>query len=156
MTHNAEVTGAARAMTIEGVMNVEEAMKVEKLDGAASGLSDVLGFAGSEEVDDECNVPPIGWRCTRGKGHIGPCAAVECPEDVALVARGMARLKQAELTKKHGTPPEFAVACYQAVPAFMSMAEARDAVDAYAKEWFGLYEFGVVAPNATLTRGAQV
>lgn len=24
-----------------------------------------------------CDVPPIGWRCTRGKGHAGPCAAVE-------------------------------------------------------------------------------
>ena len=24
----------------------------------------------------ECDVPPTGWRCTRRKGHDGPCAAV--------------------------------------------------------------------------------
>jgi hypothetical protein len=23
-----------------------------------------------------CDVPPAGWRCTRAKGHSGPCAAV--------------------------------------------------------------------------------
>lgn len=124
---------------------MEQVKNEKKPDGAASGLSDVLGFTGHDEADDWCDVPPLGWRCTREKGHAGPCAAVECPEDVALVARGMARLKQAELTKKHGTPPEFAVACYRAVPAFLSMAEARDAVNAYALEWF---ECADVAPNA--------
>lgn len=25
----------------------------------------------------ECRRPPAGWRCTRGVGHEGPCAAVE-------------------------------------------------------------------------------
>ena len=25
---------------------------------------------------DECTKPPFGWRCTRGPGHPGPCAAV--------------------------------------------------------------------------------
>lgn len=25
---------------------------------------------------DECDVPPEGWRCTRARGHLGPCAAV--------------------------------------------------------------------------------
>ncbi len=24
-----------------------------------------------------CDLPPPGWRCTRGKGHEGPCAAVQ-------------------------------------------------------------------------------
>jgi hypothetical protein len=24
----------------------------------------------------ECKVPPKGWKCTRGAGHEGPCAAV--------------------------------------------------------------------------------
>lgn len=118
---------------------MENVINDAKHAGAASALTDVLGLA-----DDECDVPPFGWRCTRAKGHTGPCAAVECQEDVALVARGMARLKQAELTKKHGTPPEFAVACYRAVPDFLSMAEARDAVDRYAKEWFECVD---VAPN---------
>lgn len=122
-------------------------MEVEKLDGGLSALTDVLGFAGHDEADDECDVPPIGWRCTRSKGHSGPCAAIECPEDIALVERGMKRLRttRAELTKKHGTPPEFAAACYRAVPEFLSMDEARDAVDRYAKEWF---ECGDVTPNA--------
>ena len=47
------------------------------------------------EADRECDAPPLGWRCTRAKGHDGPCAAVECPEDVSLVERGMARLREA-------------------------------------------------------------
>lgn len=44
--------------------------------------------------EPECDIPPFGWRCTRGIGHSGPCAAVECPEDAALVERGMARLRE--------------------------------------------------------------
>ncbi len=44
MTPNAQLTGAARAQTIEGVTNMEQAMKVEETAGAASGLSDVLGI----------------------------------------------------------------------------------------------------------------
>lgn len=28
---------------------------------------------------DACSVPPVGWMCTRGAGHEGPCAAV--PDD---------------------------------------------------------------------------
>ena len=51
------------------------------------------------EADNECDVPPLGWRCTRGRGHDGPCAAVECPEDVAFVERGMARLREAGARK---------------------------------------------------------
>lgn len=26
-------------------------------------------------IDDFCRVPPIGWYCTRKRGHSGPCAA---------------------------------------------------------------------------------
>lgn len=48
-----------------------------------------------DEADDVCDVPPIGWRCTRAKGHSGPCAAIEYSEEVASVARGMRRLKEA-------------------------------------------------------------
>ncbi len=29
----------------------------------------------------ECQVPPAGWRCTRERGHSGPCAAVEVYND---------------------------------------------------------------------------
>ena len=51
-----------------------------------------------EDVNDhdrECEIPPVGWRCTRRKGHSGPCAAVPSPEDLALVERGMNRLREA-------------------------------------------------------------
>lgn len=26
-------------------------------------------------TDERCEVPPAGWRCSRKKGHAGPCAA---------------------------------------------------------------------------------
>jgi hypothetical protein len=29
----------------------------------------------------KCDLPPVGWACTRGLGHPGPCAAV--PEDLS-------------------------------------------------------------------------
>ncbi len=59
-------------------------------EGVAS--SEELG-AGHDNADAECMVPPLGWRCTRGAGHEGPCAAVECPEDVSLVEKAMQRLR---------------------------------------------------------------
>lgn len=50
--------------------------------------------AENAEIESECDLPPFGWRCTRGKGHEGPCAAVECPEDIAGVERGMQRYRE--------------------------------------------------------------
>jgi len=44
-------------------------------------------------------------------------------------------VKQKKLRRKHGTPAEFAVACYKAVPDFIGMDEARAAVDKYSREW---------------------
>ena len=41
-------------------------------------ISAILEASGGES----CDVPPIGWRCTRGKGHEGPCAAI--PADGVL------------------------------------------------------------------------
>lgn len=29
-----------------------------------------------EPSQPQCTMPPKGWRCTRGAGHTGPCAAV--------------------------------------------------------------------------------
>jgi hypothetical protein len=29
---------------------------------------------------ERCDKPPVGWRCTRGSGHEGPCAAVKITE----------------------------------------------------------------------------
>jgi hypothetical protein len=28
-----------------------------------------------EQSSDDCDRPPSGWTCSRGKGHDGPCAA---------------------------------------------------------------------------------
>jgi len=43
--------------------------------------------------------------------------------------------RQKELRKQHGLPSEFALACYEAVPAFISMDEAGDAIQKYQSEW---------------------
>lgn len=42
---------------------------------------------------EHCDKPPHGWRCTRSAGHFGPCAAVEAPEDIAVVERAMQRMR---------------------------------------------------------------
>lgn len=77
-----------------------------------------------DEADLECQVPPHGWRCTRGAGHDGPCAAVECPEDILAVADGMKRL---------AAQPSPAPA--DAVPAQTGMqGEARTAFEVWAKD----------------------
>lgn len=52
-------------------------------------------FAVPDPDFSECQIPPMGWRCTRSEGHEGPCAAVEAPEDAALVASAMQRLRGA-------------------------------------------------------------
>lgn len=57
-----------------------------------------LSQAIEQEEREECQIPPLGWRCTREAGHDGPCAAVEAPEDVEFVKKGMERLREA-------TPP---------------------------------------------------
>jgi hypothetical protein len=43
--------------------------------------------------------------------------------------------KQRKLAKRHGTPAEFAVAVYQAVPGDLSMDEARRSIDKYNLQW---------------------
>ena len=35
------------------------------------------------QVRRPCDLPPTGWRCTRDKGHDGPCACVATDEKVA-------------------------------------------------------------------------
>lgn len=42
---------------------------------------------------------------------------------------------QRALRDKHGTPAEFAASVYQAVPGFISMDEAAQAVREYNAEW---------------------
>ncbi len=39
------------------------------------------------------------------------------------------------LQAKHGTPAEFAKACYECVPSDISMDEANAAIEKYNKEW---------------------
>ena len=60
--------------------------------------------------------------------------SIRKPTDAELAAAIMTK-KQLALKKKHGSPAEFAVACYQAVPSDLSMDEARDAVEEYNHEW---------------------
>ena len=43
--------------------------------------------------------------------------------------------RQVKLAKKHGTPPEFASACFDLVPMYISMDEARDAINKYNRQW---------------------
>ena len=43
--------------------------------------------------------------------------------------------KQKELEKKHGTPEKFALACFLAVPGFISVNEAFASIRKYKKEW---------------------
>jgi hypothetical protein len=52
---------------------------------------------------DPCMKPPRGWRCTRKRGHAGPCAAVQQTERVvpASVPGGTLIIKAAPA----GMPP---------------------------------------------------
>lgn len=43
--------------------------------------------------------------------------------------------KQKALAKKHGTPAEFAQATYECVPSWISMDEAKTAIEKYNREW---------------------
>ena len=45
--------------------------------------------------------------------------------------------EQKKLASKHGNPAEFASACYEAVPAFISMDEAAAAIRKYNAQWEG-------------------
>lgn len=54
----------------------------------------MAGYAAAEQDATVCQVPPVGWRCTRKAGHDGPCAAAET-DDADFVQRGMDRLREA-------------------------------------------------------------
>jgi hypothetical protein len=41
----------------------------------------ILGMDVDHPEPPPCTLPPPGWRCTRGAGHRGPCAAVPDRED---------------------------------------------------------------------------
>jgi len=43
--------------------------------------------------------------------------------------------RQRKLSRKHGTPAEFAISVYKCVPGDISMDQARAAVDKYCREW---------------------
>ncbi len=46
------------------------------LDSIERAWSDYVADNGLSNQADPCDVPPPGWRCTRVKGHDGPCAAI--------------------------------------------------------------------------------
>lgn len=51
------------------------------------------GYDASQQDALVCQLPPLGWHCTRKAGHEGPCAAVK-NDDAELVQRGMDRLRE--------------------------------------------------------------
>lgn len=44
-------------------------------------------------------------------------------------------LGQKKLYRKHGTPSQFAAACYECVPSMVSVVEARAAIEKYNRQW---------------------
>lgn len=48
--------------------------------GRPRGLIRLLESVPAYEAGDACQVPPIGWSCSRAPGHDGPCAAL--PSDL--------------------------------------------------------------------------
>jgi hypothetical protein len=44
-------------------------------------------------------------------------------------------MERMALRKKYGTPDEFATACYLAVPEFISLEEAENAINKYQDQW---------------------
>lgn len=42
---------------------------------------------------------------------------------------------QEKIAAAHGTPAEFAQAVWSAVPSFISVIEAEDAIDKFNREW---------------------
>ena len=75
---------------------LESAMYAAKESGGIAAVCYLAAFVEmTDQESNECQLPPLGWRCTRSEGHEGPCAAVEAPEDAALVASAMQRLREA-------------------------------------------------------------
>jgi hypothetical protein len=88
---------AKRMLETASMYNKMYSEQKQRADKAEAALQAQQGEAKAPayDADLECQIPPFGWRCTRGAGHEGPCAAIECPDDVAAVAHGMARLAAA-------------------------------------------------------------
>jgi hypothetical protein len=57
------------------------------------------------------------------------------PEEVISISLSCCSRRQKALAKKHGSPAEFAKACYECVPGDISMDEARAAIEKYNQEW---------------------
>lgn len=54
---------------------------------------------------DPCLKPPPGWRCTRERGHRGPCAAVEQTEREVTIATGRREVSVLLDSLQPPTPP---------------------------------------------------
>lgn len=92
----------AYGQTIKSMVKTTDMNELQAATHAAKqtgGMAAVCYLAAFVEMTDpevnECQIPPVGWRCTSSAGHEGPCAAVEAPEDAALVASAMQRLREA-------------------------------------------------------------
>lgn len=75
---------------------IENTLGAHEAEEQADRGAFIEGYEAAQRDAEQCDLPPLGWRCTRKAGHEGPCAAVEATEDVELVAKGMARLREAE------------------------------------------------------------
>lgn len=71
----------------------------------------MAGYEAAQADAKVCDLPPLGWRCTRTAGHEGPCAAVEAPEDADLVAKGMERLREAPAQAQQSMTHELQQQC---------------------------------------------
>lgn len=89
-----------------GSQGLRESIEAALAAGFAVDAPPGCYWPAEDDADDQCDAPPIGWRCTRSKGHSGPCAAVACPEDVDLVERGMQRLRETTNAKASGFETE--------------------------------------------------
>jgi hypothetical protein len=94
-TRRAELHAACMALnsgkSVEtNTSSIESAIEVAKTEIRLAGLpdpsidlmkieSDLQGDLQSvpdvNRGSDRCSIPPVGWWCSRPKGHIGPCAA---------------------------------------------------------------------------------
>ena len=80
-----------------------------------------------------CNqriVPKQKYHRTKRGPHHQACSSLAPAQCYAAMSK-----RQKALAKKHGTPAEFARAVYETVPGFISMDEARDAINKYNREW---------------------
>jgi len=68
--------------------------------------------------------------------EISPAFGAGCSSSLGNVHRDkIITERRKKLEIRHGTPTEFAKACYKAVPEFISIKEADEGIRKYKEEW---------------------